>query len=85
MGVSIIDFNDAGIQAIACEFNLCRTRKTLMVTPARFERTTYGLGIRCSILLSYGARTVGCRTEVSIVTQPDYSPDGISGLRVSAW
>ncbi len=26
-----------------------------MVTPARFERATYGLGIRCSILLSYGA------------------------------
>ena len=24
------------------------------VPPARFERTTYGLGIRCSILLSYG-------------------------------
>ncbi len=29
-----------------------------MVTPARFERATYGLGIRCSILLSYGAMGV---------------------------
>ncbi len=27
-----------------------------MVTPARFERTTYRLGGGCSILLSYGAR-----------------------------
>ena len=26
-----------------------------MVTPARFERTTYRLGGGCSILLSYGA------------------------------
>ena len=25
-----------------------------MVPPRRFERLTYGLGIRCSILLSYG-------------------------------
>ena len=25
-----------------------------MVSPARFERAAYGLGIRCSILLSYG-------------------------------
>lgn len=26
----------------------------IMVPPARLERATYGLGIRCSILLSYG-------------------------------
>ena len=25
-----------------------------LVPPRRFERLTYGLGIRCSILLSYG-------------------------------
>ena len=31
-------------------------RQTLdnVVPPRRFERLTYGLGIRCSILLSYG-------------------------------
>ena len=27
-----------------------------MVTPARFERAAYRLGICCSILLSYGAK-----------------------------
>ena len=27
-----------------------------MVPPRRFERLTYGLGIRCSILLSYGGK-----------------------------
>ena len=27
----------------------------IFVTPARFERATYGLGNRCSIHLSYGA------------------------------
>jgi hypothetical protein len=29
-----------------------------MVPPVRFERTTHGLGIRCSILLSYGGRYI---------------------------
>ena len=28
---------------------------TFFVTPARFERATYGLGNRCSIHLSYEA------------------------------
>ena len=30
-----------------------------MVSPARFERAAYGLGIRCSILLSYGDIRIG--------------------------
>src|SRR3954470_10281148 len=32
-------------------------RVSSFVTPARFERATYGLGNRCSIHLSYGAWT----------------------------
>ena len=31
----------------------------LLVTPARFERATYRLGICCSILLSYGITGAG--------------------------
>ncbi len=38
-------------------------RQESLVTPARFERATYGLGIRCSILLSYGAIWVGSYPE----------------------
>ena len=36
-------------------------RQTLdnVVPPRRFERLTYGLGIRCSIQLSYGGIIVG--------------------------
>ena len=34
---------------------MTRSSRLVMVTPARLERTTPGLGILCSILLSYGA------------------------------
>ena len=34
-----------------------------MVTPARFERAAPGLGIRCSILLSYGVTRQCSRRE----------------------
>jgi hypothetical protein len=34
-----------------------------MVPPARFERAAHGLGIRCSILLSYGGTWIRYREK----------------------
>jgi hypothetical protein len=36
-----------------------------MATPARFERAAYGLGNRCSILLSYGVDGQYCTSGIS--------------------
>ncbi len=40
-----------------------------MVTPARFERTTYRLGGGCSILLSYGARSLPIAQRVILIAK----------------
>lgn len=50
-----------------------------MVIPTRFERVTPGLGILCSILLSYG--TSRAQTRQNRLANKVLSADGAAGLR----
>ena len=59
----------------------CQTGASARARPVRFERTTYGLEVRCSIQLSYGRRCC----LYYIFKSPHFHWIGWGGNRLANW